>query len=230
MTMLALSRRLIQADARLRQGLWNPPSRDNGKSRPMHTLEGQTVGIVGFGHIGKQVAIITKAFGMKTIAIKRTPDLALAQECGLEFLGGMDDLPEILSRSDFLVLAAPLTSATSDSIGESELARLKATAYVINVSRGPIVQEEALYRVLSEQRIAGAALDVWYEYPKDNTPTLPAHLPFHLLDNVILTPHYSGATEETRIGRLADMTFNLQSWLEHKPLHNVVSSRETNPP
>jgi phosphoglycerate dehydrogenase-like enzyme len=216
MAMLALSRRLLRADADLRQGIWS------ANRSVYRSLRGQTIGLVGFGHIGREVAKLAACFEMTILAIDRMHDPLLAVQTGIAFLGGPAYLPALITRSDFVVVAAPLTDETRGWIGAGELDLLKPTAFLINVSRADIVEETALYRILSEHRIAGAALDVWYQYPEDATPTLPAHLPFHLLDNVILTPHYCAATEETRNGRLADVKRNLENWLEGKPLQNVV--------
>lgn len=217
MAMLALSRRLLRADAELRQGVWR------ADEALYHSLRGRTVGLVGFGHIGREVARLAVSFEMIIVAIDRMPDPRLKPQTDLAFFGSSADLPELLRRSDFVVVAAPLTAETRGWIGAAELALLKPDAFLINVSRADIVEESALYQMLADHRIAGAALDVWYRYPEDATPTLPAHLPFHQLDNVILTPHYSAATEETLKGRLADVKFNLTSWLERKPLRNIVS-------
>lgn len=220
MVMLVLTRQLRQADANLRRGIWQvQPAGDIS----FRSLQGRVLGLVGFGHIGKQVAQLARAFEMRVRAIQRKPDPSLAQEYGLEFLGGMDDLASLLRDSDFIVLVAPLTPTTRHMLGVPQLALLKPSAFLINVSRADIVAEHALYTALAEHKIAGAALDVWYRYPTDASPTLPANLPFHLLDNVILTPHYSGATEQTRAGRFADVMLNLQNFLNGKPLRNVIA-------
>ncbi|HZQ06741.1 MAG TPA: 2-hydroxyacid dehydrogenase [Anaerolineae bacterium] len=215
MAMIALSRRVFQADSNLRRGIWD---QDRYPS-----LRGRTIGLIGFGHIGKQIARLAACFDMHCLAIKRTPDPILAQEYGLIFLGDANDLPLLLERSDFVVLAAPLTDSTRHLLKAEQLAHMKPTAYLINVARANLVDETALYDTLANHRIAGAALDVWYNYPSNNEPTLPAHLPFHTLDNVILTPHYSNATDDTLKGRIADITTNIQNFLNGKPLHNVVA-------
>jgi phosphoglycerate dehydrogenase-like enzyme len=221
MAMLALSRRLFQADARLRLGVW-----DNAYNQPrarLHrTLRGQLTGIVGFGHIGREVARLCRCFDMRVAGVTRRPDPGVAAEFGLERLGGPSDLPDLLRQSDFVIIAAPLTGDTLGLIGAEELALMLPTAYLVNVARGPLVDEAALFEALRQRQIAGAALDVWYNYPKDDQPLLPANYPFHELDNVILTPHHSGVAEETFDGRARDAAENIDRLARGEPLINVV--------
>jgi phosphoglycerate dehydrogenase-like enzyme len=99
---------------------------------------------------------------------------------------------------------------------------MRPEACLINVARGPVADEAALFHALSERRIAGAALDVWYNYPESEQPTLPATFPFHELDNVILTPHHSGVAEETFDGRARDAAENINRLARGEPLLNVV--------
>jgi phosphoglycerate dehydrogenase-like enzyme len=221
MVMLALSRRLFHADANLRQGVW-----DNAYSQPgarLHrTLRGQLAGIVGFGHIGREVARLCRCLDMRVMAVARRPDPGLAAEYGLEHLGSQADLPDLLQQSDFVIVAAPLTGETRGLIGRDELALMRPEAYLVNVARGPLVEEAALFEALRQRKIAGAALDVWYIYPEDERPTLPASHPFHELDNVILTPHHSGVAEETFDGRAHDVAENINRLAGGRPLINVV--------
>jgi phosphoglycerate dehydrogenase-like enzyme len=123
------------------------------------------------------------------------------------------------------VLALPLTSATRGLIGARELALMKSTACLINVARAELVDEAALYEALSQRRIAGAALDVWYRYPSGvskNQPALPASHPFHMLENVIITPHSSGNTDETFRLRAEDAVENIRRLITGEELQNVV--------
>jgi phosphoglycerate dehydrogenase-like enzyme len=221
MSMLALSRHLRVADKSLRQGVWYSVRHDSDIPLP-HTLEARTVGIIGFGHIGRQVARLANCLSMEVMAIKRTPDAALTREYRLAFLGAAAELPRLLQKADFLVVAAPLTEETRGLLDAQALDLMKPTAYVINVARGPIVDERALYRALVENRIAGAAIDTWYQYPGSDGQALPATQPFHTLDNVIMTPHTSGETEETVSARLRDVAQNINRLLEGQPLRNVV--------
>jgi phosphoglycerate dehydrogenase-like enzyme len=221
MVMLALSRQLFKADTHLRQGIWESVYFGQAP-HPYQALRGATVGLIGFGHIGIEVAKLAKAFEMNVLAVKRTPDPKLAGQYGLEFLAGKEALPELLRRSDYVVLALPLTDETRGIIGAAELAMMKPTAYLINVSRAPLVEEQALYSALRDKRIRGAALDVWYKYPLAKEHTSPAALPFGELDNVILTPHNSANTDDTYLRRAEDVIENIRRLLEGRPLMNQV--------
>jgi phosphoglycerate dehydrogenase-like enzyme len=205
--MLALTRNLIRLDADLRAGLWPGPWVP-GKPRlpPAAELAGKTLGILGYGHIGRALARRARAFDMEVLAIRR--DLSGSND-GLADLGGPDRLDEMLRRADYLAITLSLNDSTRGLIGARELALMKASAYLINVARAEIVDGAALYRALADGRLAGAALDVWYRYPKDERPTLPAEQPFHELPNVLMTPHMSGGTQGTIQSRAALVASNI---------------------
>lgn len=221
MCMLALTRRLLVADRELRQGNWYAVRHDATIPLP-HTLQDKTVGIMGFGHIGQQVALLSKSLGMRVSAIKNRPSAQLEKEFGLAFLGGPDDLSKLLEESDYLVVALPQSAETENMIDQQALERMKPGAFIINVARGPIINEQALYDALENKRIAGAAIDTWYQYPGESGKSMPATLPFHKLDNAILTPHTSGETLQTNQARLGDIADNINRLLAGKPLRNVV--------
>lgn len=221
MCMLALSRRLLIADRELRQGNWYAVRHDATIPLP-HTLQSKTVGIMGFGHIGQQVALLAKPLGMRVIAIKNTPTAQLEKEFDLAFLGGPDDLSTLLEESDYLVVALPQSAETENMIDRQAIERMRPDAFIINVARGPIINEQALYNALESKRIAGAAIDTWYQYPGEDGKGMPATLPFHILENVILTPHTSGETLQTNQARLADIADNISRLLAGEPLRNVV--------
>jgi phosphoglycerate dehydrogenase-like enzyme len=204
--MLALARSLDRLDRKLRAGIWEsqwavgvpaPP--------PWPELAGKTLGILGYGHIGQALAQRAHAFDMEVWATRRHVQGTRPQE--LAFLGGPDQLDDVLRRADYLAITLSLSEATRNLITERELRLMKPTAFVINVARGEIIDEGALYRCLASRVIAGAALDVWYRYPTSGGPTLPAAHAFHELDNVLMTPHVSGWTEgmlESRSRLIAD--------------------------
>ena len=151
----------------------------------------------------------------------------MAEQDGLEALGGPADLPDLLGHADFLIVTAPLSEETRGIIGAKELARMPAGAYLINVARGPVVEEQALYQALAARRIAGAAIDVWYNYPRDNSaPVLPSDYPFYGLDNVLLSPHVSGVTTETFEARARTAAENLRRLAAGEPLLNVIHPRQ----
>ena len=219
MVMLALSSDLLTLDHNLRhKGDMSPAGHYGG--RPREGLFGKTIGIVGFGRIGQQVAKRAQAFGMRVIATKRSPDQRLAAEHGLDFLGGHADLDRVLKESDYVLLATPLTEDTNGLIGDAEFARMKPTAYIINVGRGPISQEQPLYDALKDRRIAGAGLDVWFQYPPPGTFGPVSRYPLHEFPNIVMTPHMAGWTQTTVYGRMAFIADNVKRVaMGEKPLN-----------
>ena len=142
-------------------------------------------------------------------------------------LASTSDLPaaldEVLGRADYLALTLALTPDTRGLIGAPQLARLRPTAVLVNVARGEVVDEDALYDALHRRVIAGAAIDVWYRYPAGpSETTAPATLPFGELANVLMTPHSSGITADTFIGRADDIAANIGRLERGEPLRNVI--------
>lgn len=179
--LLALARGLPRADLSLKKGQWE-------KSKFMGTgLAGKTLGIVGFGRIGREVAARAQAFGMKVIVNQRRPTPELNLEAGVESV----DLLELLKASDFVSLHVPSRAETKNLIGADQLAVMKSTAYLINTARGTAVDEAALLAALNEGRLAGAALDVFAEEPATNN-VLARH------ERVIATPHIAASTEDAQ--------------------------------
>lgn len=175
-------------------------------------LHGKTIGIVGFGRIGMEIAKKAKALGMRVIATKRDP----LHQTGETHIIPLENLKGLLAESDFVVLSVPLTKETKGMIGEAELRSMKKTSYLINVSRGKVVQEDKLIRALKEGWIAGAGLDVF------ETEPLPASSELWRMKNVIITPHLAGATP-LYLERLTDIFCeNLGRFLKKEPLINVV--------
>ncbi len=218
MMVLALSRDLLKMDTRLRRGLWdaswvwgNPPAAE---------IQGKVLGLIGYGHIGKEVAIRARAFGMKLWVISAHPPQRKPKH--VEFWETPDKLSTLLKGSDYVVLACPLNEQTRGLIGNREFAMMKRTACLVNVARGHVVDEEALYRALRARRIQGAAVDVWYQYPKNERPCAPSRFPFHKLDNIIITPHMSGWMKGTRENRFKFIAENIDRLAAGLPLRNVV--------
>ncbi|MGH7415416.1 MAG: 2-hydroxyacid dehydrogenase, partial [Candidatus Rokuibacteriota bacterium] len=202
--MLAVTRRFCQVDADLRRGQWD--SVWSGAPVPLWPeLAGRTLGILGYGRIGQAVARRALAFDMNVMAIRR--DATRPDPLRLPFLRGPEALDEMLRRADHLAITLALTPATRGLIGARELGLMKPSAVLINVARGEVVDEDALYHALHEGALAGAALDVWYRYPAGAGPTHPGHRPFHTLPNVLMTPHVSGWTDgmmDARAGVIAE--------------------------
>ncbi len=170
-------------------------------------LSGKTLGIFGYGNIGKKVAEIAKTFGMNVICCTRTEKKGMPERVSFE---------ELLSRSDFVTLHAPLTEQTKNIINKDSLSLMKKSAYLINTARGAFVDEQALADALNNEKIAGYAADVVVEEPmKADNPLLTSK-------NTVITPHIAWAPKETR-ARLQSIAFeNLKAWLNGNPI-NVVN-------
>jgi phosphoglycerate dehydrogenase-like enzyme len=180
---------------------------------------GKTLGIVGYGHIGRETASRAAAFGMRTIAITRT---ARPTPAPLERLQTMDGLDDLLSKSDYVLLALPLTPETRGLIDVDRIARMKPDGVLINVGRALVVDEEALYRSLAEKRIGGAIIDVWYAYPTTEDPDRPpSKFPFQELDSLIMTPHNSARSGAARTRRWGAVARNLDHFAKCEALENI---------
>lgn len=205
--MLALARNYPQARENLQAGVWGQPQ---GLG-----IKGKTVCILGMGNIGKALARRLKPFEVTLLGVKQDPNAGIEPDLGLEFLGSAADLPSLLPRADFVVLALPLTEETRSIIGARELAAMKDSAYMVNVGRGAVIERDALVGALASGQIAGAGLDVFWKEPVD-----PSDPVFEY--NVIATPHVAGVTDTSydEIARgLADNVERLRSG--HPPINCV---------
>jgi phosphoglycerate dehydrogenase-like enzyme len=219
--MLAMTRSYARLDAALRRGVWESQWGVGGSPPPpWPELAGKTLGILGYGRIGQALARRARAFDMDVCAIRR--DVAHGDADGLSLLGGPDALDTVLRRADYLAVTLSLNDQTRGRIGARELGLMKPTARLINVARAEILDEDALYRALAERRLAGAALDVWYRYPKEPGPTWPARRPFHELDNVLMTPHVSGWTEGMLEARATLIAENIRRTARGEPPLNLI--------
>lgn len=179
-------------------------------------IEGKTLGIVGYGSIGREVAVRARALGMNVISVRRR---ASQKSDPLVRMYGADQLREMLSESDYIVVTLPLTEETRGKIGEAEFAVMKKGAVVINLGRGPTIDEQALIRALSEGRIRGAALDVFDEEP------LPQGHPFYSLENVLLSPHCADHTSDWLDNAMRFFLAQLQRFRRGEALLNLVDKK-----
>jgi phosphoglycerate dehydrogenase-like enzyme len=218
---LALTREFARLDAALRRGDWQSQWAVGVAPPPVWPeLAGKTIGILGYGRIGQSIARRARAFDMQVCAIRR--DVGQSMEDDLALLGGPDILDRVLERSDYVVVSMPSSPETVGWIGEAQLRRMKPSAYLINVGRAEIVDEDALYHALARRTIAGAALDVWYRYPREPGATAPATRPFQELPNVLMTPHVSGATDGTLDARAKLIAENIARIARGEPPLNRV--------
>ncbi len=189
------------------------------KRYPPQTLRGKTVGIVGLGHIGREVARLSKAFGMGVIATRRSTRRP-AKARNVELLLPQARMKQMLARSDYVVVSVPLTPETRHIIGEAEFKAMKPKARIINIARGQVIDEEALIHALDKKRIAGAGLDVTYTEP------LPRESRLWDFDNVILSPHISGGMEGYMLHATDLFCENLRRYLNGKRLLNVIDRKK----
>ncbi len=210
----------IDADRHLRQGRW---AYQAGRAATTHPeLAGSTIGILGFGHIGKAVAGCAKAFGMRVHVANRSV-LPVSPSVDRGF--PMDELSSFWSSADSFVVTLPLLPETKGLVDAEAFAAMPRHAVLVNVSRGPLVDEAALYEALAAGQIAGAVIDTWYDYPSADRPeTLPSKLPFHELQNVLMTPHMSGWTDGTIRRRQAVIAENIARLRDGRPLLHVVNA------
>ena len=195
--MLTLVRRIAEADASVRAGRWD---RSAFRGRE---LRGKTLGLVGAGRIGGEVALRCKAFGMNVIVYDPYLAEGRARELGIDLV----DLDRVLDEADVISVHVPLNDETRGLIGSEALDRMKTTAYVVNASRGGVVDEDALATALQDGTIAGAALDVFESEP------LPSNSPLHGAPNTVLTPHLGASTAEAQIAVAEEVAEGIRSVL-----------------
>ena len=221
LAMLAWAHRFreIEGDFRERSS-WAPSWVQSGV--PHGEVRGQTVGIVGLGRVGREVATRAAAFGCDVVAANRSKR---APEGGVRQVYPLAELDRMLPHCDVVVLASALGPETENLIDARRLALMKPSAFLVNIARGAILDEAALYAALRERRIAGAALDVWWQYPSAAEPLRrPSRLPFHVLPNVIMTPHCSGWTEGMVRRRWDEIAENIRRFAAGDSLINLVTT------
>jgi glyoxylate reductase len=209
--LMAVARRVVEADKYVRTGQWKVgwhPSMMQGRD-----IHGATIGIVGAGRIGYAVAKRATGFNMKILFYDVIPRPEMEKEFGAKKV----DLDTLFKESDFVSIHVPLMKETYHLVNADRLKLMKKTAYLINNSRGPVVDEKALYEALKEGRIAGAGLDVFEQEPT------PLNNPLLEFDNVVVAPHISSASYETR-SKMAEMVAeNLVAFFEGKKPPNLVN-------
>jgi phosphoglycerate dehydrogenase-like enzyme len=209
---------LGDADRRLRDGDWTYWA--GAAERAHDELAGKTIGLLGFGHIGKAIATRAKAFEMRVHVANRSP---VATSRLVDASYSLEQLRPFWGSAEFFVISVPLAPETRGIVGAEAFAVMRPNVVIINVGRGATIDERALYDALHSKRIAGAAIDAWYRYPSpDQTKVLPSKLPFHQLPNIIMTPHMSGWTAGTIRRRQRTIADNIRRVESGEPCLNVV--------
>ena len=213
---------LAEADGQLRQGNWHySAGRPSGLRQE---CGGQTIGLLGYGHIGRAVARRAKAFRMEVHVANRSP---VPVDEWVDHYYPLSRLESFYREVDIVVVSLPLSQETSGLVDRKAFRAMREDSLIINVGRGQVIEEEALYEALEKEMIGGAIIDTWYVYPKDNDEVVhPSNLPFHALSNVIITPHMSGWTWGTIRRRQQLIAENVRRLTEGEPMLNVVRGAE----
>ena len=207
MMALAIARRLPQLLELQRERTWQPL-----RGRELGEL---TIGIVGYGSIGVELARLLEPFGCRIVATRRHPERGAGDAPNVR-LHGLDRLDDVLRESDIVVVAAPLTEQTAGLIGAEQLANMREDAWIVNIARGALIDEVALRRALASGWIGGAVLDVFREEP------LPPESPLYETPNLIITPHTSWASNRVAERTVDLFVENLRAFRAGEPMRNVV--------
>ena len=213
----ALAKKIPQATVLQQKRVWGKEAMWREGYCPRE-VAGSTLGIIGLGSIGRRVALMASALGMRVLAVREHIDKGAPE--GVEAVFGPSDLGKLLAESDFVVMAAPLVSATQGLLNSERIAQMKPDSFLINVGRGPQVDEAALASALRSRRIAGAALDVFEHEP------LPPESPLWHLENLLITPHTAGLTAKLWDRHYDLFSDNLRRYLSRQPLRYVVDKHK----
>ena len=208
---------LSRADQDLRRQHWTYWA---GQKAALRTeLGSQTIGLLGFGHIARTVALRAKAFGMRVHVANRSP----VGHASVDQSWTLDGLHDFMGSADAIVVSLPLTENTEGLVDARAIASMRPDAVLMNVGRGAVIDEKALYDALAARRIGGAVIDTWYQYPTPTqTECAPSQYDFSALDNVLMTPHMSGWTAGTVRRRQETLADNIARLSRDEPLINVL--------
>ena len=231
-TMLEQALELRSMHNDMLHGRWHRAGRNAAADARHGDLRGKTVGLVGYGDIAQAVAVRAKAFDMNIAAIARSP--RKTTPAPLDWIGTQSDLPKLLSETDYLVMTCDLNADTEGMIDAAAFGQMKETAYIINVARGEVIEEDALFAALKTKRIAGAALDTWYRYPTNvvdaeddpdrGGPYQGSSHDFNSLDNVLLSPHMAAHTNGADRGRYESIAESLMSYAKGETIARYVTT------
>lgn len=218
--LLAAAKKIVPMDAGLRRHDWTLRYEEDGGL----LLDGKTALVLGLGAVGRRVARACAGLGMNVLATRRRGPSAKDAPPGVE-VHGPEALADLLPRASAVLLCLPETAATRALLSRAQLERLPDRAILVNVGRGGLVDEEALFDALRERRLGAAGLDVWWTYPADResrVATAPSRFPFHELDNVVLSPHRAGSCELTEALRAEHVARSLNALATGEPLPGRV--------
>ncbi|MHA2362727.1 MAG: 2-hydroxyacid dehydrogenase [Candidatus Hodarchaeales archaeon] len=216
---LAAAKKLVSGDREFRQGSW--VARQWGSKQ----LNKSKILLVGYGSISKQIARLLQPFNVKIVALRKKNINNMGEESKIKIIN-WDDYALEAGTSDFVVVTLPLTNITKGIINEDKLMQIKKGAFLINVGRGDVIEEKALFEVLKSGHLEGGAIDAWYQYKsqKNRTePFYPSKFPFHELKNVIMSPHRAASFMDSKETVWDDTISNIKALEEKKALKNVVS-------
>jgi phosphoglycerate dehydrogenase-like enzyme len=218
--LLAAAKFIVPFDQSLRRHDWTPRYE---RPSPSILLAGKTALILGYGAIGQRVARLCRALDMDVLAIRKK--LAQSSDEFTQEIHSPAAITSLLPRAHVLIICLPHTPETDNLIGERELKLLASPSILVNIGRGAIVNQEALYMALTGGTVGAAGLDVWYNYPPDKAArpqTPPADYPFHELDNVVMSPHRGGMTRETERLRMDHLAILLNAAARGEPMPNRI--------
>jgi len=219
--MMAAARSIPSTDAKMHQCDWSPR---NNNDQINYVLYGRTALILGFGAIGQHVALTCQALGMNVLGIRRSPKKPILSNLNAKVYGP-EALDELLPKTNVLIITIPGTDETRGMIGSEQFALMPDNGLLINVGRGEVVDQHALYKALQNGKLHAAGIDVWYNYPeKNNNIQQPADVPIHELTNVVMSPHRGGAggTGEAENLRAREMARLLNTAARGEPMPNLV--------
>jgi len=224
MLLLALTKRIIRSDRLLRKGDWKMAW---GSDIPNIEIRKKTCLLVGLGHIGSQIAQRLRAFNVNLVAATRT---GTGSTSSVDQLVSIAEAEDYIRQADFIILSLPLTNESRAMVDQTFLSYMKKSAFIINVSRAPIIDQDALFEKLESGDIAGAALDVWWNYPAEwgSAGQLPSEKhPFHKLDNVVLSPHRAAYSENVMEEQIRFVARNILRFIQgEEPLNQVDIENE----
>ena len=192
--LLGIAKKIPYHDTLLKAGDWNRVENKNVESQYSSYISNKTIGIIGYGSIGRNVGKLMKGFNPKIMAIVSDKNKKYDE---VDFIGDKNDLDYVLENSDYVVVASALTDETRGMLNKENMLKMKDSSYIVNISRGRIIDESSLYYVLENRLIAGAGIDTWYNYPeKPSDITYPSKkFDFHKLSNIIVSPHRAAQIE-----------------------------------